>query len=240
MAASPLKDIHILIVDDDSDVLLTLCELFATFGFTVHTAGDAFGAFSVVEEHPIRLVLSDIRMPNSNGVDLIRMLRVRNVDEPKFLFVSGFADYKLEELYELGAEGYFAKPFNPQAVRQAIRHTLLRRSERWKPNPQARSLPDLGVEKVVPETLRLGRGGFFLGLEGATAIPLGTEIKFSLDYKPGTLLVGAGVIRWSRSQANKHGAPGIGVEITELADSCRDQVIHDIESDLPVPFIPIR
>lgn len=240
MADSPLKDIHILIVDDDSDVLLTLCELFDVFGFTVHTAGDVFGAFSVVEAHPIRLVLSDIRMPNSNGVDLIRMLRVRNVDEPKLLFVSGFTDYRIEELYDLGAEGYFAKPFNSQAVRQAIRYTLLRRSERWKPSRQPRDLHNLDTKNCGQHDLRLGRGGFFLGLDASPGVAIDTEIAFSLDYKPGLPLVGAGIFRWIRSQDTSQGPMGMGVEITELAESCRDAVIKDIESDLPVAFIPMK
>lgn len=237
---SSLKDIHILIVDDDSDVLLTLCELFDSLGFSVHTAGDVFGAFREVEARPIHLVLSDIRMPNSNGVDLLRMLRVRNVDEPKVLFVSGFSDYKIEELYHLGAEGYFPKPFSAETVRSAIRLTLVKRPERWKWMGQTRTLPLLDTQTLGQNDLRFGRGGFFLGLDSPLKIALNSEVEFSLDYRPGLLLSGTGIIRWIRSGSDEGGPQGVGVEILELSDFCRDEVIYDIEKDLPVAFIPMK
>ncbi len=238
MAASSLKDVHILIVDDDSDVLLTLCSLFDSFGFSVHTAGDVFSAYRVVEERPIQLVLSDIRMPNSNGVDLLRMLRVRNVEEPKLLFVSGYSDYKIEDLYDLGAEGQFLKPFSAHAVRNAIRMILLQRLERWKPGSVARTAAVLDTKKYPTKGIHLGRGGFFLELDPAPLLPINSEIGFKLDYKPGCPLEGFGIIRWTRVEAGAEGPSGMGIEILELSDNCREAVVKEIESDPPISYIP--
>lgn len=235
MSAFSLKDVQILVVDDDSEYLNSLCSLISGYGFTVHSAGDAYSAFHITETLPIDLVLADIQMPKLNGVDFLRMLRVGNADRPKFLFMSGHADYRVEELYALGGEGFFAKPFEIKSLRNAIRLTLLRREERWKVDPTRISDKLAVLDEVFlgQNRIQLGRGGFLVAFDRHPQIRVNTEIKFSVNYKPNMRIEGLGIARWI-------GSNGVGVEILELWGDCREVVVKEIDSTLPISYIPMK
>lgn len=102
---------RILIVDDESSLLLTLAANLELEGFDVVEASSGERALEHVEQQTFDLVLSDIRMPGISGVDLFRRIRVLRPDLPVIL-MTGFA---LESVVH-GAieEGVFAvlpKPF---------------------------------------------------------------------------------------------------------------------------------
>jgi CheY-like chemotaxis protein len=70
-----LAGTHLLVVDDERDVLELLQELLAMFGATVAVAGSADDAFSCIEQHVPDVLISDIQMPGGSGLDLMRRVR---------------------------------------------------------------------------------------------------------------------------------------------------------------------
>jgi DNA-binding NtrC family response regulator len=111
---------RILLVDDEQPILMTLAGNFELDGFEVRTAARAEAAIELFRREPFDLVLSDVRMPGMNGLELFRRIREIRSDCP-FVLMTGFA---LEGLvHDAIVEGVFtvlAKPFDVQDVVSAL------------------------------------------------------------------------------------------------------------------------
>ena len=80
--AQPVSDNHILFVDDETQLLRVLKQFFEFHRYQVHTFSEARKALHFIEhsgESPFILV-SDIKMPQMNGIDLVKQVRLKNID----------------------------------------------------------------------------------------------------------------------------------------------------------------
>lgn len=111
----------ILLVDDESGVLLALKLLLSTLKFEVSTSGSGGEALErIAEGASFDLVLCDLRMPGMDGISLVRELRRRGVTTP-FILMSGHATPEdVESALESGATSFLAKPFAPQQLTEAL------------------------------------------------------------------------------------------------------------------------
>jgi signal transduction histidine kinase/ActR/RegA family two-component response regulator len=123
----------VLVVDDDPRVLQFVASTLERAGYRVHavgSAGEALDRYDAAGADAFRLVLSDVLMPDVNGVDLARRLRGRNPDV-RVLFMSGHVgpDFPRQEL-----EGWqfelLPKPFRVDALLKAVRGALDRSPSR--------------------------------------------------------------------------------------------------------------
>ena len=119
----------VLVVEDDPFVRQLVDQLLSAAGYRVLVAGDGAEALLMAEDRlaDIDLVLTDVLMPEVNGVELARTLRRRRSDLP-VVFMSGFTgrDVALEE--ELAGLGpLLAKPFTSETVTAIVRAELDRR-----------------------------------------------------------------------------------------------------------------
>src|SRR5271166_5091781 len=95
---------RILLVDDEQSLLMTLAANLELDGLDVTTAESGQRALELFESEPFDLVLSDIRMPGMNGVDLFRRIRAQRPECPVVLMTA----FALEGLVqEAIAEGVF-------------------------------------------------------------------------------------------------------------------------------------
>lgn len=101
----------ILVVDDEEDLRETLAEFLTEQGYSVLTAPDGLAAKKILITQKIDLVLTDIRMPNMNGVDLLKFSKALP-DAPKVIVITGFSDYSREQVESLGASAFLNKPFD--------------------------------------------------------------------------------------------------------------------------------
>jgi two-component system response regulator HydG len=118
---------RILIVDDDVLVLETLAEVLGQEGFPVSRATDARQALNLLAAEPHALILSDIRMPNMDGMGLLREVR-RLHPGTDVLLMTGFGslDGAIDAM-TLGAADYLIKPLKSKEVIARVRAILLRR-----------------------------------------------------------------------------------------------------------------
>jgi DNA-binding NtrC family response regulator len=91
------KHDRILVVDDEPVILEELCELLGTMDYDATCANSVDAALAKVEADPrITLIITDMRMPGKDGVELVRELSSRTDREFEFLVISGHLDSDAE------------------------------------------------------------------------------------------------------------------------------------------------
>jgi response regulator RpfG family c-di-GMP phosphodiesterase len=123
-----MPDTHIyskiLVVDDEQEALTALKEFLCDEQFVVETARDGENALSKVEEFHPHCILMDVRMPYLNGVDALKMVKVRQ-PEAEVIMVTAVANIKMaEECMRNGAFGYITKPVDLDHLLKEIHSAL--------------------------------------------------------------------------------------------------------------------
>jgi EAL domain-containing protein (putative c-di-GMP-specific phosphodiesterase class I) len=124
----------VLLVDDDVAVCRTLKQMLAAAGFEVTVANSGTEAIGEVEQRSFDVILSDIQMPGTSGVELLRMVRGRDLDVPVLLMTGDPTLETAMQAVSLGAMQYLVKP-TPKAellrvVEQASRLHRMARMKR--------------------------------------------------------------------------------------------------------------
>lgn len=101
-----------LVVDDEPELRKAIMFDLKRRGCETLEAGCGVEALKIVLAHPIDIVLSDVRMPNGTGVDLLKQIRKLNPDVPIVLLATGFADLTESEALSMGAHALFDKPID--------------------------------------------------------------------------------------------------------------------------------
>ena len=108
------KDIKVLVVDDEPNILLSLEFLMKKEGFLVFIARDGEEAFEIIRRERPQIVLLDIMMPRVDGYQVCRFIREDNeFNHAKVVFLSAKSkEVDIEKGYEIGADLYIPKPFS--------------------------------------------------------------------------------------------------------------------------------
>jgi two-component system response regulator PilR (NtrC family) len=115
---------RILIVDDEADLVSTYERLLQRRGFRVVSAGSCRDGLVLVEREPLALVLTDLRLPDGDGLDIVRAARLAPKPTPAIV-VTGFAsEASRAAALAAGASGYLAKPFGASALVSLVEQTL--------------------------------------------------------------------------------------------------------------------
>lgn len=107
-----MQPIHVLIVDDEPDILEFLSYNFRKKGFAVTTARNGIEGINATVSHSPDLIISDILMPEMDGIEMCKALRKTNQGkEIPFVFLTAVNDeYKVMYAMDSGADQYAAKP----------------------------------------------------------------------------------------------------------------------------------
>ena len=128
-AASDQVARQILVVDDDSQVRSFLATLLETDGYNVLQASNGKEAQALCREAAFDLVITDLVMPEQEGLETIHVIR-RNWPDISVIAISGaFGGAYLELARKLGANAILRKPFEPEAILSEVRR-LIRQSGR--------------------------------------------------------------------------------------------------------------
>ncbi|HZS07158.1 MAG TPA: response regulator [Blastocatellia bacterium] len=115
----------ILVAEDNADLRQLYTFVLATKGFKVRGAVDGEEAYAVMQKERPDALLTDIFMPNMDGVELIRQVRGDDqfTDLP-VVAMSAFGDENLSQACEAGANETLAKPFEPDELFDALLRVL--------------------------------------------------------------------------------------------------------------------
>lgn len=118
---------RILVVDDDTMVRMTIRAGLQRAGHDVLEAGDGFEAIGVLEKSEVDLVVSDIIMPEVDGIGLLLKLR-KQFPRLRVIVISGGGRTQnvdfLRMARTLGADQVLAKPFTPEQLQTAVQAIL--------------------------------------------------------------------------------------------------------------------
>jgi len=116
-----------LVVDDEPRLRRVLVRLLETEGFTCAEAGSGVEALRELERQPVPLVISDLRMPEMDGVSLLREIILR-WPETAVIVVTAVAEVESAvACLQMGALDYVAKPFHLDEVRARVAQALDKR-----------------------------------------------------------------------------------------------------------------
>jgi two-component system KDP operon response regulator KdpE len=154
---------RILIVDDEPQISRVLRRSMSTHGYDVRVASDGLAALQTFGDWPPDLVVTDLSMPSTDGLQLCRNLRAISQLPIIVLSVRGEESTKVQAL-DAGADDYITKPFGMDELLARIR-AALRREQAAKP------------DDAVSHILEIG--DFRLNLENRSVDVKGTEVHLT-------------------------------------------------------------
>jgi DNA-binding NtrC family response regulator len=121
------KKLDVLVVDDEAILRSLLEKVLKKEGYGVHLAASAKEAYDILSNDSIDIVISDIKMPDADGFDLLR--RVKS-DYPDLgvIMMTGYADaYSVKDALLMGADDYITKPFKTFEITMVIERAYWRK-----------------------------------------------------------------------------------------------------------------
>src|SRR4051794_29464141 len=116
-----------LVVDDEPRLRQVLMQLMRNDGFSCLEAGNGEEAIAMLEQHPVTLVMSDLRMPKLDGVGLLRQIRGRWPDAAVVMITAGADVEGAVSCLAMGAMDYLTKPFHLEEGRARVAQALEKR-----------------------------------------------------------------------------------------------------------------
>ncbi|MBD3320220.1 MAG: response regulator [Chitinivibrionales bacterium] len=170
------RNTRVLVVDDELSMREIIQSALDKEGFQLSTAGDVPNACCMAEKEEYDLVLTDLNMPGSNGIELVRFIKEKSLTT-SIIVITAFPDNeKVRQLQELEIDSFIIKPFSLKQLRYSVfgalekRKTLARNREM---GTVAESNSDLGLVGVSPyikklrtEILLMAAGDFPVCIQG--------------------------------------------------------------------------
>ena len=153
------KNKRALVVDDEHMILKIISDILTKEGYEVKTAFNFDKAFELLKEYPFHVVLTDIRMPEKNGIDLLEKIRAFNSNMPVIL-MTGFASLETAvKAVQHGAFDYLTKPLDYDKLKSVTKHAFERYELLQENSRLVRELQELNASlelKVKERTRDLG------------------------------------------------------------------------------------
>ena len=117
--------LDIMIVDDSAAIRKILQRVLVQAGVdvgTVHEANDGSQALEMLKTHKVSLILSDINMPNMDGIELLSRLKADAAFKsvPIVMVTTEGSQARVMQALELGAVGYVRKPFTADQIKEKL------------------------------------------------------------------------------------------------------------------------
>jgi two-component system, OmpR family, aerobic respiration control protein ArcA len=117
----------LLVIEDDETMRRALARIFEADGHNVRVAADGTQLSTVLDDHPIDLIILDIGLPWINGFELAKLLKEhKDLKDIPLVFISAkTSELDVKRGFEVGADDYIKKPFNIDDMKKAV-DTLLK------------------------------------------------------------------------------------------------------------------
>ncbi|MCP4147769.1 MAG: sigma-54-dependent Fis family transcriptional regulator [bacterium] len=122
------EQIKILIIDDDPSIRNMLAIVLKRSGYTVTVADNGMAALERLKKELFDLIISDIKMPNISGIELLKKIKSINKEIPVIMITAYASANDAVEAMKLGAEDYVTKPFNLDELKIIIERSIYKKN----------------------------------------------------------------------------------------------------------------
>ncbi len=113
-----------MVVDDEENLREIHCHYLEKAGFATIEAKNATEAGELLLENKVDLIISDIRMQNGDGLELLKTVRDKFKGKPPVVIATGFNDGRIRIAKELGAIAVLIKPVSEEGLLKSVNHGL--------------------------------------------------------------------------------------------------------------------
>jgi len=240
---------RVLVVDDEAYLREIIAFDLERAGYTVLQAANGREGLDIVKSETVDLVVSDVRMPSGDGIELLAEIRSLNPGRPGFVFITAYSDISSNEALHLGAEGFLRKPIERDELLEVVSQALIPCETRWSRTPidyeEARLIKDPGLdvpglERPGAGQIVLGQGGMFLAIkEDQPACYEIVQIDLTCPALKSGRLSGYGRVRWTRHESSEGFPAGAGIEFMWLDDSSRRDMMEFLAKNKPTAYVPL-
>jgi DNA-binding NtrC family response regulator len=157
---------NILLIDDETIALTNLTHVLKREGYEVTACKDGEAGLEALKRHDFDLVLTDLKMPGIDGMEVLRQLHADQPDVPVIMITGHATLDSAVEAMKAGAHHYLAKPFRLAEAREVVRSALeMRRIKRENQelrlrveqlqNPHTLITQDLGMQRLLETARRI-------------------------------------------------------------------------------------
>ena len=232
-----LKQAAVLLVDDEPFLREIMCAWMERTARRVFSAEDGRKALRILVANKVDVIISDVRMPVIDGIELLKRINESPANRPGMIFVTGFSDLTLREAYDMGVEAILEKPIKREELLRAARNSVATIDELWQrpptATPDARLKVSFASFPAALEEKRLGFGRRGFCIKPRQPVREG-PIEFALEFKAEKVMLrGQGDVRWMAPEEAL-----AGIEIMHLDPPSRNWLIAYLKKTKPLPIIP--
>lgn len=115
---------RILVVDDEEIVRISCERILSPAGYRVDVTPDGRKALQMLEQNKYDLVLSDLKMPHMDGMEVLAEIKKRT-PQARVIIITGYSTVEIAvKAIKMGAYNYIEKPFNPETLISAVKEAL--------------------------------------------------------------------------------------------------------------------
>src|SRR5512141_2629154 len=115
---------HVLIIDDEAVLRQTMARILLRAGFEVTTVASGKESLTIIQDHTFDLIYLDIRMPDMNGLDVLKTIHEKFPEWPVILFTAQPDLHSAVEALRRGAIDYLMKPLKPEVIVERTRQII--------------------------------------------------------------------------------------------------------------------
>ena len=178
--AGPGERVRVLAVDDDPQALRYVRDALASAGYTPVVTGDPEEALRLVGEEKPDLVLLDLMLPGTDGIELMK--DILGAGDAPVIFLSAYGrDELIARAFDMGAVDYVVKPFSPTELAARIRAALRKRAASEPSDPYV--LGDLTIDYAERSVTLAGRPLPLIAMEYRLLAELSANAGRLLTYE---------------------------------------------------------
>ncbi len=202
---------EILVVDDEPQMLIAVQEALRRRGHAVSTAASGLEALCRLRERYYRLVITDMRMPELSGIDLLRKVKATTPHTPVVLLTAYGTIQSAVEAMRQGAFDYLVKPFSSDSLESVVDRALASNGERAEGENHELVTQDAAFSLVLERALQVAPSNATVLIEAESGT--GKELLARLVHK----------------KSNHSGGPFVAVNCAALPENLLESELFGFE-----------
>ena len=123
-----MTGIKVLVVDDEEVIRKGICRVMEGRGYQAESSESGFGAIEKLQKAPFNIVITDLKMPGMDGIEVLKAIKILQPDVP-VIIITGYSTVDTAvDAMKNGAFDYIAKPFTPKQIIDMVEKALEQRT----------------------------------------------------------------------------------------------------------------